>query len=346
MTMANPTEMRKYLDSQFRDTGIVELRHQVADRWTSGLFDDPQNLLREAMRRSEQGNLFTSLNTLKLMPVKNQMGTRALKNDDVLRYARLFFDFDPKREKNTPSTESELCDALEAADEAENFFTALGWPKPARAVSGNGAHLQYRVALPNNDETTESLGAIYSGLKTDLSTNGVDFDATVRNPARICCLYGAIKRKGVATEARPHRQSQIEIPNPWKQVTRKQIGALAKGYTRKAVRISIPATTSGPFISGRGDYKTLNAVAWFRSHGAYKRHLGNGKHAIICPWLPEHSSADTLLKTDTVFWESTGTGWPTFHCSHAHCVNRTIKDVMAVWNDADRFCAQAWRTQP
>lgn len=97
--------------------------------------------------------------------------------------------------------------------------------------------------------------------------------------------------------------------------------------------------TGGPFTGGTGVYNTLNVVGWFNAHGHYKRHLGGGKHAVTCLWLAYHSSADNPMKTDTVIWESDG-GWPTFHCSHDHCEGRTIKDVIALWCDADSFCTQ------
>jgi len=37
-----------------------------------------------------------------------------------------------------------------------------------------------------------------------------------------------------------------------------------------------------------------------------------------------------------------GDGWPGFHCKHAHCADRTIRDVISLWPDADDFCARAF----
>ena len=338
--MTDMNVMREYLETLFQELGVVELRHQIGQRWESGLFDDPGKLLTEAQRRSGQGNLFTTLNPVKFRAVKNLMGTQAVADADVLRYARLFFDFDPIRQKDTSSTEAELCNAIAAADEAEQVFTALGFPAPARAVSGNGAHLQYRIALPNDAKIRNLLLTAYTGSKRDLSTGRVGFDSKVRNPSRICCLYGTIKRKGQPTDERPHRQSHIDIPQDWKQVSRKSLEGLAQFYARRHKTHSSPS--SEPFTGGAGDYSTLDVVGWFNAHGHYKRHLGGGKHAVTCPWLAEHSSVDHPLKTDSVVWETDG-GWPTFHCSHDHCEGRTIKDVMTLWSDADSFCTQDWR---
>jgi putative DNA primase/helicase len=34
-----------------------------------------------------------------------------------------------------------------------------------------------------------------------------------------------------------------------------------------------------------------------------------------------------------------------FHCSHAYCINRGIKDVMVLWGDADSFCSANFKTE-
>jgi hypothetical protein len=34
------------------------------------------------------------------------------------------------------------------AEELARVLRAMGWPEPLQALSGNGWHLQYRIALP------------------------------------------------------------------------------------------------------------------------------------------------------------------------------------------------------
>ena len=94
---------------------------------------------------------------------------------------------------------------------------------------------------------------------------------------------------------------------------------------------------------GAGDFATLDVAAWFAAHGALKRGLGGGKHAVTCPWSSEHSTPDQPHGTDTVVWQAEDGRWPRFFCSHAHCEGRCIRDVMRLWGDADAFCARAWR---
>jgi AAA domain-containing protein len=94
---------------------------------------------------------------------------------------------------------------------------------------------------------------------------------------------------------------------------------------------------------GRGDYRTLDAVALFRSRGHYGRAMGGGKHAVLCPWYMEHSEPDAQgpEDSDTVIWEAEGNQWPNFDCKHAHCDGRRMKDVIGVW-DADAYCAREY----
>jgi hypothetical protein len=100
-----------------------------------------------------------------------------------------------------------------------------------------------------------------------------------------------------------------------------------------------PARGGGCAPSGRGEYRTLDVVAWFTAHGMYGRPLGGGKHAVVCPWLDEHTQASEPEDSDTVVWEASGGRWPSKFCSHRHCEGRGIRQVMDLWGDADLFCA-------
>jgi len=113
------------------------------------------------------GNLFVSLNRPSPRKADNRMGSDALGNDDFQWITRLFFDFDPIRPKDGPSTDDELAEALCVALAAREVFKTLHWPDPLVAISGNGAHLLYRTHLPNTAEVGDLLRAIYTGLHED-----------------------------------------------------------------------------------------------------------------------------------------------------------------------------------
>ena len=335
-----------YLEHQLRDCGRIELRHQDGERWTSGLFDNLHALRSAIAGLAERGNLYTTINAPRLIPTNNDMGSAALRDTDVGHYTRLVFDFDPVRGTGQPSTDDELALALALRNRFVQALRAMNWPMPATAVSGNGAHAMYRWRVPVTPELRDMLATLYRGMQAEFSTEQVLFDPTVRNPARIWRLYGSINRKGVATADRPHRLAQVTIPDRWAALAPQMVERLANRYAQQlashrpaptAVRLQ-PAVRVG----GRGDFRTLDVRSWFASRQAYKRPLVGGKHAVRCPWVHEHSNDDTPMDTSTVVWEAEPGLWPSFHCSHAHCAGRSVRDVMALWQDADAHCASQW----
>jgi hypothetical protein len=336
---------RDYLDHAMRDTRCIELRHQIGDRWTSGLFND-LNALRMAINDLKgQGNLYSTINAPLQQTAPNVMGVAAaLRDQDMAFHTRLPFDFDPVRGSGQPSRDDELAVAVKQRDAFVTAMKSLGFPSPALGMSGNGAHALYRCRLPVSSESAEMLRAMYKGLQREFSTDQVQFDPTVRNPARILRLYGTVNRKGTATPDTPHRLSSISIPDRWGGVSPRLIEQLANRYAKQPVT-SVPVARSiGAPPGGNGDFSTLNVEAWFAAYGLYKRALGGGKHAVTCPWANEHSTADTAYGTDTVVWDGGRPAlWPTFRCLHAHCDGRGIADVMQLLGDADRYCLQRWR---
>lgn len=332
-------QTQKYLEYLFRDARQVELRHQFNGQWTTGQYDNQELLIGDARQLANQGNLFTSINRPNPFRPSNSLSGEPIRNDNILRVVRMFFDFDPVRPTGTASTDMELQHAKQQAERLRKVLRAWGWPEPLVAMSGNGYHLQYRLALPNDAETKGMFDAIYKGLKREFSTDEVDFDSTVRNPGRICALYGSIKRKGPNTPDRPHRQSRVWIPRDWQQVSQKAVEAVAEFYTKQqqAAPVTVVSTRHLP-ITGAGDYRTLDIVGWFQAHGYYKRHAEDHKHYVKCPWHAEHSAPDDPQGSDTIIFESNGSDWPGFFCHHDHCDGRGIRDVLSLLGDADAFC--------
>lgn len=335
--------MRDYIDHVLRDARIVEIRHQIGDRWFSGVFDDPfalRQTIRDVTAVGAVGNVYTTLNAPGDVPVTNDMTGKALRDEQFATIVRLPFDFDPVRPKDVPSTEAELALARTRRNRLVSALSSIGWPAPAVAISGNGCHALYRCRMPNNAATREMLTLAYRGLKADFGDDQVAFDTKVRNPSRIWRLYGSTNRKGVSTDDRPHRLAAVMIPPRWEAVSPRQIDALASKYAK--ARASA-AAVGERVVTGSGDYRTLDIVAWMTAHGLYKRPLGQGKHAVRCLWEQEHSTADTPQGTSTVVWEPDPGLWPTWFCAHDHCEGRSILTVMQRLGDADRFCAVAWR---
>lgn len=137
---------------------------------------------------------------------------------NAIAYRWLPFDLDPVRPAGISSSEPELKEALILRDViAKHIVKELGFPKPLKAMSGNGAHLLFRLPdLPAIDKNKTMIRDILVGLANRFDTPAMKIDTTVYNPARIWKLYGTKACKGdeipagTNREARPHRMSYIE----------------------------------------------------------------------------------------------------------------------------------------
>ena len=93
----------------------------------------------------------------------------------------------------------------------------MAFPRPVKAVSGNGGHLLFRLPdMPANDETRNFVKGTLEGLARRFNNDRVKIDTSVHNPARIWKLYGTTARKGdevpagLNREARPFRMAYID----------------------------------------------------------------------------------------------------------------------------------------
>jgi hypothetical protein len=115
------------------------------------------------------------------------------------------------------STDKEKRTALSRAREVRDHLTGQGWPEPVVGDSGNGAHLLYRIDLPNDQESLRLVKGVLETLAFTFSDETVSVDTTTCNAARIWKLYGTTARKGDDTADRPHRPSKL-LKVPKKEV--------------------------------------------------------------------------------------------------------------------------------
>ncbi len=349
------TPTRDYLAWLARDNDLIELCH-IDGRLDVDWFSDIDQALHWARQRHRSGNLYTTIGRINADALDDYCAQaqverpgRVIRTPDeaIRRWTRLFFDFDPQRPKGTASTDVELADANERMKACRRILEGHGWAPPAIGMSGNGWHLHYRAPLPNTPEFAEALAVIYGELHHRLSDDAVEFDRTVRNPARLCGLYGSLKRKGTATAERPHRKSWIIVPSDWRQTKPQQVMALAEQWAKLAAQRAQEARQTPRSIEGipksppggKGAYATLDVVSWFKAHDHYQRHAKGNIHTVLCPWHDEHTTSPT---TGAIVYEADG-GWPGFRCQHSHCADRDIRDVLNLWSDADQFCGSAFQ---
>jgi hypothetical protein len=328
-----PSTIDQYAQSLVNDNGMIELREQGPEQkvWRSSWHDSAQNLQEAASAKSGH-NLYTSLNAPKLRSLSS---TDPVRNSDILRITRIPFDFDPVRPIGKAATPEEIQAAYERRVGAAQYLQGVGWPLPLVAKSGNGHHLQYRTALPANDQTAAMMKIIYRGMADLFDDDVVKFDQVVRNPGRIFRLYGFPNYKGGE-----ERDTAVWMPPRFQQVSHKQVEHLAHYFAqqlqpKQAVRSS---QSTAKRLTGRGDYNTLDIVSWFASHGLYEHHVEDNIHAVVCPWEHEHSESNP---NDTLIFEDPD-GWGGFYCHHSHCQGRNLRDVMEMLGDADTFCSTSF----
>ena len=161
----------------------------------AGYFTDPVRLFQAAESHTAQsGNAYVTLNPSPRASL-SRYGENAVKflgkvdattgDKEVTRRTWLLLDFDPKRLSGIASSELEHNAALTLAWEARETLLADGWPEPVFADSGNGAHLLYRIDLPNDTAGTLLVENVLKSALARFGTPEVGVDQVVFNAARI-----------------------------------------------------------------------------------------------------------------------------------------------------------------
>jgi len=340
-----------WYQSLIDDNGLVELRVTKDGKWIPGDHKTVDDLIWTIQYFGDSGyDCYTTINRPKLDQYADSK-PRFLRDTDVERISRLLIDFDPKR-KSSPSTPRQLDHARAAARKVEALLASLRWPKPAWAESGNGIHLLYRVRITNVVEWHPKWQLCLKGLKGIFNFEKVEIDTSVANPAQLTRAYGSVNHKATKPSGEERcRRSEVFVPAnyqcvPWTALQKlvdlasETLGTQVGHAPAKAHR---PARDDRRDL-GKGDYKTLDVISWFRMLGRYKFQCDAHKHAVICPWADQHTGGGrTDASTCTVFF--TNNTYPVFHCSHNSCTGRDLFDVIEALPDADRFCAQTWGVQ-
>lgn len=76
--------------------------------------------------------------------------------------------------------------------------------------------------------------------------------------------------------------------------------------------------------------KTFFGRAFEHAGLAFYDPLENGALPVVCPWFKEHTTGDEGDSSTVIFPPTTSAQWGLFHCSHAHCAQRTTLDLLDV----------------
>mgnify|MGYP000848481350 CR=1 FL=1 len=299
---------------------VVEVR-ALADGVThSGYFDDHEALARavEALDADPAvAGIYVTLNTVNpalLARRANRIKMRLSRKDattadaDIIRRRWFPVDIDPVRPSGVSSTEAEHAAALAAAERIAAYLAEQGFPAPVRADSGNGAHLLYRIDLPNDDAATALVKGALATLDALFSNEAVTVDTANHNAARIWKLYGTLSRKGDNTPERPHRRAKVlAVPDDIRMVPREYLQHLAALLPREEPPERKRTNGNGPGI---------NLASWLLDHSIAVRstrpYQGGTLYVLDeCPFSPAHR--------DGAFAIQFANGAVFAGCHHATC---------------------------
>ncbi|HPH35101.1 MAG TPA: hypothetical protein PLU94_06375, partial [Methanoregulaceae archaeon] len=286
-------EIGRALSLLFEPGQVIEVRAITEEGMASGYFDDPEALSKAIAPLETIGTagIYVTLNEVNpalLSRRANRIKMRLSKKDattadtDIIHRRWFPIDIDPVRPSGVSSTDEEHQAAIvRAAEIAVYLGRERGWPAPVMADSGNGAHLLYRIDLPNDEESRDLVKRCLEVLDTMFSNSAVTVDTANFNAARIWKMYGTISRKGDHTEDRPHRKSLVLSGVDQVEVVEKE----ALHQLAEALPCAPPET--------KGYKNILDLREWLIQHGlgiAHEKPYQGGTLYILdeCPFSGAH----------------------------------------------------------
>jgi hypothetical protein len=322
---ASLEEIQRTIAVLFRATDVVEMRILNAphEGTVSGYYSDHEALAKHLASRNVNGYpaIYVTMNPVTealLARSANHVKARAkvtTGDKDTVSRRWLLIDVDPVRPAGISSTDTEHQAALERARQIRFVLAEEGWPAPVLADSGNGAHLLYRIELPNDKASEKLVKSVLQALAQRFDDDVVTIDQTVFNASRITKAYGTVVRKGDDLPQRPHRLSRLlEVPAVVEPAARELLEELAAG-TPPSPPPEEPTT---------GRQSKFDIEAFLARHLAARSpvaHDGGRKWVLEqCPFNEEHKAPDSA-----VFQLADGSLG--FHCFHNSCAGKTWQDV-------------------
>lgn len=327
--MIDKEQLRLWWNTFVGDGNFTEVR--ILGRFQySGYFKDFDNLCAqlEPFTNMDDEQIYFVLNQIDSSCYARPQCEKFLKSvkvstndNDIVRRKFLMIDCDAIRKSSTNSSDSEYNAAIQKARDIFRFLREQGFDDPIVCSSGNGAHLQIPVDLPNDEETTEIVKRFYKFLGSKFTDNQVDIDQKVYNLARLCKTYSTTAKKGANLPERPWRKAEVlYIPKELKPTPIEKIKELADLAPKEEPK-QAPNRPNRQYNNASFDLRT-----WLNEHGIfYKEEInGNGTKFVLqhCPWEDTHSNKQ---KWDSALFQNSD-GQITFSCFHSHCKDKTWFD--------------------
>ncbi len=330
----NAEEIRKTISVLFAPGQVFESRVIVNGKRQplSGYFSNADTLIRAFdtvnLRKS---NIYVTLQQVdpdcyaRSQHDKFMQGAKASTSDtDILFYYWLFIDLDPERKSDTSSNDEQLQEAFAKAKKVAAYLEQNGFEKPVKAVSGNGAHLLYRINLRNTEENSTLIKHCLEALSDLFTDEKVKIDTVNYNPSRVCKLYGTLAQKGSNTKKNPYRMSKIfYVPEEIKPTAKEILQRLADTLPEK----QIPG-------ANMERHEQFELERFLSDHGIkfQKKNWRDGVTRYVldeCPFNHEHKAPDS-----SIFVQANGAIG--FKCLHNSCSGKTWKDLRLMF-DKDAY---------
>lgn len=328
--MINEDTIRKWWDLFVKENGFTEVR--VLGRFQySGYFSNVEKLIDTIKPYAEMDDeqIYFVLNKIDAACYGRQQSEKIIKSpkittndNDIVKRCFVFVDFDPVRKSGTNASNEEFEYAHKKAQQVFIFLRGRGFSEPIICKSGNGLHLVYKVDMPNDAETTETLKRFYEYLASVYTDDKVDIDTKVFNLARLCKLYGTMAKKGANLQDRPWRMSEIiYVPKEIEITPIEKFKELADLLPKEEPKQAPQSNSSWNRYSEK-----FNLENWLNTYGIEyrKKQEGNSTKYEVkdCPWKDQHSSNNPY--SSALFQDENGK--ITYTCAHSHCADKQWKD--------------------
>lgn len=283
---------KQIISGYFKNADVLEKALKTVDLRGANIFYT-LNVINEDCYAREQKDCFRQSKT-------------TTSDGDIETYQWMLVDLDPIRKTGISSTKEEVTYAYETAQRVINYLRERDFPAPIMALSGNGIHLLYRIALKNTPENAALIEKCLKALAIVFDDDKVEIDKKVFNPSRVSKLYGTTAQKGSSTDKRPHRMSRI-ISNPerFDIVKKEKLETLAAECPEEPKRMA---------------YKTeskFDIDSWISDHGIEVESVKSWKDTTKyilkeCPFDSNHKAPDACIIKQA-------DGAISFKCFHNSC---------------------------
>ena len=335
-------EISRTLAVLFQPGDTLELRCVGHRSTINGYYRDVAKLANDASSISSEEfhpshNVYVCLNAVRpdLYPRRADQYGYAAKgegaNDQDIPIRRwLLVDIDSVRPSGVSATDAQKQTAVDLAKQVYEWLQMqLGSACLVCADSGNGSHILVHLDdVPADDQTRWVCEHFLTRLDQQFSNNQAKVDKTTFNAARICTLYGTVKRKGSDVPEQPHRLSRlVHVPDPLQPVDWQRLAALVDLYPGDQATQPIAA----PPVVGT---QVWNIDQLLEQRGLdYKRddhyRTKNGDVATrwelpVCPWNPEHNDNAAWI----IQWPN---GAVAAGCHHNGCTDKDWQALKQLW---------------